>query len=187
MKVKKILDVLSGFLFFFAFLPYIFSILDHQTVPSPASWAIWASVDTLALLAMSKKDVGRGQITGAVAGAWIITALAIIFGNPTIGSIEIVSLIGAMIGITLWKKTNNAVIAIVCSQIAVFIAAIPTFVHAYTNPTQEDPVAWSIWFVSCICALFAIRKWDLANALQPLTFTLIETTMIVLIVILPFF
>jgi len=34
--------------------------------------------------------------------------------------------------------------------------------------------------------LFAIRKWDLANALQPLTFTAVECIMVYLIVIRPY-
>ena len=181
------MNTLSGILCLTAFLPYIWAIVNHQTVPSPVSWAIWACVDTLVLLAMKKEKAPIGQITGAVAGAWIITTLAIIFGKPTMGSIEWVSIIGAVAGIVLWQKTGNALLAIVCSSLALMIGAIPTFVSAYKNPSQEDPLAWSVWFVSCVFALFAIPKgkWNLANALQPITFTIIETTMVVLVVIRP--
>jgi len=178
-------NTLSGILFFAAFLPYVWAIVNGQTVPSPVSWAIWASVDTLALLAMRKEKATSGQLTGAVAGAWVITILALVFGRPTMGSIEWVSIAGAVAGIVLWQRTGNAVLAIICSQVAVFAGAIPTFVKAYANPAQEDPIAWSIWFISCICALLAIKKWNLANALQPLTFTAIETTMVVFVVIRP--
>ncbi len=180
------MNTISGLLFFVAFLPYIWTIVNGQTIPSPVSWAIWASVDTLALLAMRRVGATSGQLTGAVAGAWAITVLALMFGKPTMGFVEWISLISAIAGIAMWKKTGNAVFAIICSQIAVFAGAIPTFVGAYANPSQENPIAWSIWFVSCICALFAIRKWDLANALQPVTFTVIETTMVVLVVIRPY-
>jgi hypothetical protein len=178
-------NAVSGVLFFIAFLPYIWAIVNGQTVPSPVSWAIWASVDTLALIAMKKEKATSGQLTGAVAGAWIITILALVFGKPTMGSVEWVSIAGAVTGIILWQRTGNAVLAIVCAQASVFIGAIPTFVGAYTNPSQEDPIAWSIWFVSCICALSAIKKWNLANTLQPLTFTTIETVMVILVVIRP--
>lgn len=179
------MNTVSGVLFFVAFLPYIWTILNGQTVPSPISWAIWASVDTLALLAMRKAEATSGQLTGAVAGAWVITALALVFGKPTMEHVEWISVASAIAGVTLWQKTGNAVCAIICSQVAVFAGAIPTIVGAYANPSQEDPIAWSIWFVSCICALFAIRKWNLVNALQPITFTVIETTMIILVVISP--
>lgn len=180
------MNTISGLLFFVAFFPYIWATVSGETTPSPVSWAIWASVDTLTLLAMREADALRGQLTGAVCGAWVITILALAFGKPTMGAIEWVSIAGAVLGIILWQTTGKPVLAIVCSQVAVFVGAIPTFVGAYANPAQESPIAWTIWLASCICALFAIRKWDLANALQPLTFTTIETVMFALVVIGPF-
>ena len=159
--------------------------MNHQTIPSPVSWVIWASVDTLALLAMIKEKAIIGQITVAVIGAWTITVLALISGKSTMGTVEWVSVVGAVTGVFIWQKTGNAVLAIICSSAAWLIGAIPTFVGGYNYPSQEDPLAWSIWFVSCICALFAVKKWNLANALQPLTFTAIETIMVILVVIRP--
>lgn len=179
------MNTLSGILFFVAFLPYIWAIVHGQTVPSPVSWAIWASVDTLALVAMKKEKALNGQIIGAVAGAWVITILALVFDKPTMGSVEWVSITGAVAGIVLWQKTGNALLAIICSQIAVFAGAIPTFMNGYQFPAQENPLAWTIWFVSCVCVLISIKKWDLTNALQPLTFTAIETVMVILVVIRP--
>lgn len=180
------MNYLSGILFFAAFAPYALSTINSKTAPSPVSWAIWASVDTLALLAMRHEKAVRGQLTGAVTGAWAITVLALFFGRPSMGSIEWVSVAGATFGVVLWKKTGNAVLAIVCSQVAVFAGAFPTFASAYENPLKEDSLSWFIWWVSCLCALFAIKKWDLANALQPLTFTTIETIMVFLVLIRPY-
>lgn len=182
------MNTLSGVLFFAAFLPYVFAIMNYDTVPSPVTWAIWATVDTLVLFAMNQKRVeAMGQIIGAVSGAWVITTLAIFYGKPTIGVMEFVSIAGAGFGIFLWKKTGNPVLAIACSQAAIFIGAVPTIANAYVDPSQEDALAWTIWFCSCVCALFAIKKWDLANALQPVNFTIIETIMVTLVVVRPQF
>lgn len=183
--MKKKFSLLSGILFFAAFLPYVWAIVHRQTVPSPVSWAIWAAVDTLALVAMKKANALNGQIMGAVAGAWVITTLALIFGEPTMGSIEWVSIVGAVAGIVLWQMTGKPKLAIICSQAAVFVGAVPTFASAYANPGLENPVAWSIWLTSCICMLIAVPKWDLANALQPITFTVIEAVMVILVVFRP--
>lgn len=184
---KAIADRVSGVLFFLAFVPYILTILNGLTQPSPISWAIWGSVDVLTLVAMKKKNALNSQIIGALAGASVTTLLAVVYGKPTMGSIEWVSIVGAVAGIILWQRTGNALLAIISSQAAILIGAIPTFAGAYSNPAQENPIAWLIWFSSCICALFAIRKWDLANALQPLTFTIVEGVMVFLVVIRPHF
>ena len=180
------MNTLSGALFFFAFLPYIWAIIiNHQTAPSPVSWAIWASVNTLTFFAMKKEKAATGQIVGATIGAWIITVLALVFGKPTIELIEVCGIIIALAGVALWKRTDNPLLQIACAQIAMFAGAFATFAKAYANPAKEDPIAWSIWWVSCVCALFAIRKWNMANALQPLTFMTIETIMVFLVVIRP--
>lgn len=179
------MNLASGVLFFLAFVPYVVAILRHETVPSPVTWGIWASVDSLVLYAMKKEKASIGQITGAVSGAWLITALAIFFGQPTMGTIEWVSIAGAATGIALWKSTGRAVFAIVATQGALLVGSVPTFVNGYNNPSQEDPLAWSIWFASCICALVAVKKWSLSEALQPLTFTTIEAVMVFLVVVRP--
>lgn len=181
------MNVVSGVLFLVAFIPYIIAILHGETIPSPVSWAIWASVDTLALIAMRKESAASGQLTGAVLGAWIVTVFAVIFGKPEMGAVEWVSIAGALAGVLLWWKTGDALLAIICSQIAVLAGAVPTMVGAYVNPAHEDPIAWSIWLLSCVFAFLAIKKWDAANVLQPLAFTIIDITMVVLVVIRPAF
>jgi hypothetical protein len=181
-----VLNTLSGVLFFVAFLPYCYSIVNNPlAAPSPVTWTIWACVDTLALAAMVKEKSHNGQIIGATIGAWLVTSLAIVYGTPTMGSMEWVSIAGAAAGIILWQKTGSAVFAIICSQAAVLVGAIPTFAKGYYNPASEDPLAWALWFCSCICTLLALEKWDIEHALQPITFTIIETIMVFLVIIRP--
>ena len=172
-------------MFFVAFGPYAWAILHGETVPSPVSWAIWALVDTLIRFAMKKKGAKLGQINGAVAGAWVITILALFYGQLTMGWVEWGSIALATVGIISWKTTGDAKKAIIWSNVAIFMGSFPEFAIGYRTPEQENPWAWSIWLASCICALCAVRKWDIANALQPLTFTAIEATMVFLVVIRP--
>lgn len=166
-------------------LPYIWAIVNHQTVPSPVSWVIWASVDVLALVAMWKKKALNGQIVGAVVAAGLTACFALFFGKPTVGLIEWISIAIALASVILWQVKSDAIYGIVGSQVAIAAGAIPTIVGAYHNPTHENPIAWLIWLSSCICVLFAIKKWDLANALQPLTFTVNNTIMVFLVTIRP--
>jgi len=179
------MNFIAGLLFFAAFLPYVFAIISGETTPSPVTWFIWAAVDTLVLVAMLREKARSGQLIGAVMGAWLITILAVFYGNPTMDPVEWISIAGAVLGITLWKYTGRALLAIICSNVVIFIGSFPTFANAYVDPATEDPVAWSIWFVSCIFALFAVRKWDVANAMQPVTFFVIETIMVLLVVVRP--
>ncbi len=184
--MKKLADKLSGVLFLGAFLPYIIAILHHETTPSVVTWTIFAVVDSLAVTAMKKEGTLNFQIIGGTIGAWIIAILAFMYGDLSMGLAEVGSAIGALTGIILWKRPGgSATLAIIWSQIALFVGAIPMFKHAYLARAEEDPIAWAIWFVSCALALVAIKKWDIANALQPMTFMLNATIMFALVILRP--
>ena len=179
------MNTASGVLAIVGFFPYIWAILHHQTVPSPITWAIWAGVDLLILVAMIKKKATIGQIVGSTIGALLILAFALLFGKSEMNIAEWASIAIAIAGIVLWKKNGDAIFGIISGQIALLAGAIPTFIKTYNNPLEEDPLSWCIWWASCVFALMAIKKWNLENALQPLTFTVIETTMVTLVVIRP--
>lgn len=181
------MNALAGILFFVGFVPYVVAILRRKTVPSPISWGIWALIDVLVLLAMRKEGAATGQVGGATIGAFVITILALRFGTSKMGLVEWISSVGAALGIILWQTTGNPTTAIICSQSSAVLGAIPTCKKAYQKPEEEDRVAWLIWGLSCICALFAVKQWDLANALQPLVFATLEGVMIFLIVVRPWF
>src|SRR5882724_4677510 len=110
------MNIAAAVLYFGAFLPYIWAIVHHQTVPSPVSWAIWAVIDTIVLLAMRKEEVPRGQSTGAAIGAWTVTILAIVLGKMTWGTIDWVAVVGAAAAIMLWRRTGKPLTAIICSE-----------------------------------------------------------------------
>ena len=67
------------------------------------------------------------------------------------------------------------------SNVIVFIAAFPTFKTAWKEPEKEDLVAWTMYFISCVLALFAIPAFTLGDIAQPLTFFVIESVMMILL------
>jgi hypothetical protein len=183
--LKEILSVLAGILFFVAFIPYIRAILRKETQPVKATWIIWASLDTLTFAAMIAKHSVNGQIIGAVLGGWSIVFLALKYGMPGFSRLDKFCLGGAILGIVLWKVSGNATFGLMTSLIVVVIGSIPTFVSAWKDPSKEDKVAWTIFELSCVVAMFAIPTFTLADAAQPITFLLIETIMVSLVYLRP--
>lgn len=194
-KFKKVMNIVAGTLFFLGVLPYLWGIITTNIDPSPlvekiapsaVTWIIWASVDTLALIAMIRKKAKNiGQLAGATVGAWSIFLLTLFFGKISMGLIEWICIAGALTGIILWKIKGDALFGVVCSQLTMIIGSIPTFVGAYYNPGQEDQLAWALWFASCLFGLLAVEKWEISKIMQPLTFTFIETVVVALIIVRP--
>jgi len=58
-----------------------------------------------------------------------------------------------------------------------FIGSFPTFISAWKDPRKENKLAWTIFWLSCICAMIAIPRITFADAAQPTTFFLIESVM----------
>jgi hypothetical protein len=127
----------------------------------------------------------NGQILGAVVGVWIVIILALKRGTPGWTNLDKLCLVGAALGIVLWQTFNNPVLAIVTSQIVIFLGSIPTFVSAWQDPSRENKLAWTIYWISCILAVFAIPKWTFQDAGQPINFLLIESIMMFILYVRP--
>ncbi len=183
--MKAVLTIAAGVLFLLGFLPYIRAILRRETVPSKASWLIWAGLDTITVLGMLFAGSLNGQIFGAVAGAWVTTALALKYGSAGWTRLDKLCLGGAVLGIVLWLTTSNPLFGIVISQTVVLLGAVPTVTSAWKDPSQEDRFSWTVWWVSCVCAMFAIPQWTFKDAFQPSVFFLIETTMVAILYLKP--
>lgn len=185
MNTKEVLSVLAGVLFVAGFAPYIRAILVGSTRPTKASWIIWASLDTITIYGMAVQHTLNGQIVGAVAGAWIVVALALKYGTKGWTWLDKFCLIGAVLGIALWKAFSSPTLGIITSNSVVFFGSIPTFVSAWKDPTKEDKLGWTIFWVSCICAVLAIPRLTFDDAIQPVVFCSIETIMMFLLYIKP--
>lgn len=174
---QQMLTITSGVLFVIGFLPYAIAIVRGKTKPAKASWIIWASMDSVLLAGMFAKGAMNGQILGAVLGAWIIVALALKFGTPGWTKLDKFCLVGTVLGVTLWWIFNNPLLGIVINLSVGFIGSMPTIVSAWQDPNREDKLAWTIFWASCVIAVWAIPSWTIADAGQPLTFFTIETVM----------
>ncbi|HBO17111.1 MAG: hypothetical protein UR69_C0002G0235 [Candidatus Moranbacteria bacterium GW2011_GWE2_35_2-] len=177
MELKSILSVISGVLFVAGFVPYIIAILRGETKPAKASWIIWASLDYIVLAGMIAEKTVNGQILGAVIGATIVIGLAMKYGASGWTRTDKFCLIGAMLGISLWMIFKNPTFGIMTSCIVAFIGSFPTFISAWKDPSKENRLAWTIFWISCVCAMIAIPRMTFADAAQPTTFFLIESVM----------
>jgi hypothetical protein len=133
------------------------------------------------------KDSVNGQIFGAACGAWVVASFAIKYGTAGWTILDKFCLVGAVVGIVLWQFFHDPIFGIMTSLAVVFLGSIPTFVSAWQDPSREDKWAWIIFEISCVCALFGVPKWTLADAAQPITFFVIETVMMFILFVRPLF
>ncbi len=180
-------SALAFVLFMCAFLPYIKATILRETKPAKSSWTVWGFLDLIVFVTMWKQGVLNGQILGAVLGSGIIVALALKFGEKGWTLQDKVCLLGAGVGIVLWYVFDSPFLGMMTSLGIIFWAAIPTFIGAWKNPAGENRMAWTLFWLSCVAALLAVPSWTIADAAQPVTFFLIESVMMYLLFVRPWF
>jgi hypothetical protein len=207
--MKDIFDWLAFVLIIVAFIPYakavwrdrnILSGTPGKTEPSKASWIIWVALDVITAIGMYVEGSLNGQITAAVIGGSMVAILAMKFGTSDWTRLDKGCLGGAFLGIILWKVFGDAVAGIITCQIVMFIGSLPTFSSAWKDPGRENKTAWTLFWLSCVAALIAIpgltlevtfnepMHFFLANlkhTAQPVTFFIIESIVIGILLIRP--
>lgn len=177
---QYVLGIAAGFLFIIGFVPYGIAIVKRTTKPSKVSWIIWLSIDLVTFGGMIAKGTLNGQMIGIVGGGGIILLLALLYGESGWTKLDKFCLAGAAIGMAL-LLFNNPLLAIISSATVGFIGSFPTFISAWQDPGREDKLAWTIYWLSCVCAVCAIPHLTIADALQPLDFFLIESIMMIIL------
>lgn len=184
----KTLSVLAGLLFIAGFVPYIRAIVRRETKPAKASWLIWLALDVIAGMGMFAAGALNYQIVGATFGASVVVVLSLKYGStPGWTRLDKFCLGGAALGIILWWVFHDPAVGIVTVSVVALLGSIPTFASAWRNPSNENKTAWTIYWISCVCAVIAIPRWTLADAVQPFMFFAIESVMMCLLYIHPWF
>lgn len=184
--LKIIIGAIAGILCIAGAFPYIKAVItDPDVRPARSSWIIWFAVDTITFLGMYSAGTLNWQICGIMVSVTLITTLALIKGKGGWTQLEKVCIFGAAVGIFLWLLPIDPVIAIIVAVGVNLIGAIPTVISIWENPQRENKLAWTLGWLSCVCAVITIPHLTLADAIQPIGFTFNNTCILTLIFLRP--
>lgn len=180
-RVRDACSAISGVVFLGGFYSYICAIIRKETVPVKITWTLGAILDMVTFFGMMAKKTLNFQIVGACVGSVIVMLLSWKHGSSGWKPIDVICAMSASLGILLWIIFGNSEIGISISCITMLVSCVPMFKATWIDPSKEDKVSWTIFLISCIFELFALTKLTIADAAQPITFTIIELTMVLLI------
>ncbi|PHR57249.1 MAG: hypothetical protein COA44_05990 [Arcobacter sp.] len=83
--------------------------------------------------------------------------------------LEKFSLVIGLSAILIWYvfKESSGVVPIIIAIFADFCALIPTLRFVFTSPNEEQPLAWILFFLGFLIALFAIEHHNIESTLLP--------------------
>ncbi len=177
------ISFVASALSFLYFVPYIITIFQGKTRPNRASWWIWSTNG--AILCAGYAVAGGGNTLWALAcavfGQILIAILSLKYGEGGWNRFDRNCFIGAAIGLILWQHFNSPSIAIACSLLIDFIAALPTVKKCYHEPQTENFLAWAIYEIGSLLNLLTLSEWSLQLIAPPVYVFLINTTIVILL------
>ena len=153
-----------------AVIPYLVEIVRGQTKPRVVSWFVWTVLTGLGMAAA----LAEGQyLTSVLLGtAGFVTLLVVILGwkhgDRHFEKLDIVCLVGAMVGIILWQLFDSPAIGALAAVGLDLIGGLPTLIHAWKKPHEETWITFFLSFLGAGIALAAISDWRITSVAYPI-------------------
>lgn len=169
MSSHELIGIVAGLIDFISFAPYIRSIVKGQTKPERASFAIWTTSSLLLLasyFASGARDTIWFLLSYSVMQV-VVLFLSYKYGMGGFNKLDIVCIVGALLGLTLWIVTDNPLTAVLLNLVVDVIGFIPTIKKIYFLPETENKLSWSMAAIASLLNLLAINKWTFGIAVYP--------------------
>jgi hypothetical protein len=184
MMYKEFLSALAIALTFFAFFPYIRSILKDEIKPHVFSWVIWGSTTFIVFLAQLRDGGGAGAWPIGVSGLITIYVAFLAYvkkADITITKTDWLFFLTAMMSLPLWYFTADPLWAVVILTSVDVFGFGPTVRKAYSHPFDEDRLFFSLFMVRNLVVVIALEHYSLTTVLFPATIAAACLALLILI------
>ena len=145
-------------------VPYILAVIRGTVRPRLVSWGVWAVLAGV----MTVSAFIEGAMASAVMTAitFIACATVTILGwqrrTGGINRVDMVCLVGAVLGITSLAIFKSPLIALTVSVAVDIVAFIPTLVHAWTSPYEESLACFALSALGGTLAVLAVLAGEIS-------------------------
>jgi len=184
MFYKELLSLTAITLTFFAFLPYIRSILNDEIKPHVFSWVIWGTTTFVVFLAQLEDGGGVGAWPIGVSG--VITLIIAVLAYVKRADIEITGLdwmffIAAISSLPLWYLTADPLYAVITLTTVDVLGFGPTVRKSYTDPFSESLLFFSLFAIRNSLVILALENYSMTTVLFPAVIAVACLLLIVMI------
>lgn len=170
MLYKEIFSALGIAITFFAFLPYIRSILRDEIKAHVFSWIIWGATTIIVFLAQLEMDGGIGAWPIGVSGVITIFIATLAFikrGELSITRADKILFISAMSSLPIWYFTSDPLCSVIVLTTVDVVGFGPTIRKAYTDPFTESLLFFALFSVRNLFVIIALEAYSMTTVLFP--------------------
>ncbi len=162
MEIKIIFTIIATLIGVAGFLPYLKDIFSLKTKPHAYTWLIWAITQGTAVAGIWYGGGGWGGLNLVVGMIFVLVIflLSLKYGTRNITKSDTAILITALVAILIWWQLDKPLISVIMISAIDVIGYIPSFRKSYREPWSETLISWSVFPVSNIFALLALKEYN---------------------------
>ena len=145
-------------------IPYILAVIRGTARPRLVSWGVWAVL--AGVMTVSAFIEGAMASVAMTAITFIACATVTILGwqrrTGGINRVDMVCLVGAVLGIASLAIFKSPLIALTVSVAVDIIAFIPTLMHAWTSPYEESLTCFALSALGGTLAVLAVLAGEIS-------------------------
>ena len=145
-------------------VPYILAVIRGTARPRLVSWGVWAVL--AGVMTVSAFIEGAMASAAMTAITFIACATVTILGwqqrTGGINRVDMVCLVGAVLGIASLAIFKSPLIALTVSVAVDIIAFIPTLMHAWTSPYEESLTCFALSALGGTLAVLAVLAGEIS-------------------------
>jgi hypothetical protein len=171
MNFSTILVIASSILSVVCFLPYFIDMVKGKTKPRIVSWFIWsvlAAVACVAALVDGHYPTAVFLLLSSLAPLAVVVFGWRLGGDRTIERLDMVCLLGALIGVVLLTIFNSPAFAVIITIIIDLVGGVPTLVHSWMRPNEETWLEFALAGIAALCMLLVVNSWEITAFVYPL-------------------
>ena len=170
MQYKELFSAIAIALTFFAFYPYIRSILKEQIKPHVFSWVIWGSTTFIVFLAQLDAGGGVGAWPIGISGIITIYVAFLAYvkkSDITITLADWCFFLSALASLPFWYFTSDPLWAVIILTVVDVLGFGPTVRKAFSFPFDEDLSFFFIFMLRNLIVILALEQHSLTTVLFP--------------------
>lgn len=181
--MREVIAIVGGLIVLAGMVPYIIDTIKGKTKPNVVSWSTWTLLTAIATFAA----LSEGALTTAILSAssalatLSVAVLGFKRGLKHYTFFDGACQIAALIGVILWQITKQPELAVAIVVTTDLIAALPTFRHAWREPSAETWQAFAAGELGSVLVLATVQQISFVALAYPIWLTVANTITLVII------
>jgi hypothetical protein len=169
MDIKNIFAILGALIVLFCTVPYIIDVVKRKTKPNIITWIVWTLLIGIGAAALfASHDYNAAWLlVGDTIATFAVVIVGLKYGMSELDTLDIILLIGAIIGLILWFVFNSPLIAIIATITIDFIGTIPTIRHSFHHPEEETYITFALGIIATLFTLLSLSDYRFSAWIYP--------------------